>query len=89
MGNVSYSIKVDPQFVKSLKRLPYRIQLLSIKKYKLFSSNPFHPTLKTHRLRGKLRNYYSYRVNYSYRVVFALNDNIITLINIGTHAIYK
>ena len=37
---------------------------------KLFSGNPFHPRLKTHKLTGKLSGLYAFKVSYDCRVIF-------------------
>jgi mRNA-degrading endonuclease YafQ of YafQ-DinJ toxin-antitoxin module len=36
----------------------------------LFKSNPFDPKLKTHRLSGKLKDLWSFSIEYDLRVVF-------------------
>ena len=79
-----------PQFEKSIQKIPYRIQIIFQKKLKLFRQDPFYPSLKTHKLSGKMKNYYSFSITYSYRVLFKFSDkNSALLVNIGTHEIYK
>jgi mRNA-degrading endonuclease YafQ of YafQ-DinJ toxin-antitoxin module len=57
---------------------------------KAIESDPFHPSLVIHKLKGKLKNYYSFSVDYDYRVIFRFIDkNKVLFINIGTHDIYK
>jgi len=73
-------IYYSSQFIKSLKRLPENIAILFEGKQSFFMINPFNPSLKTHKLTGKLSQYYSFSITNSYRIIF---------VNIGTHEIYK
>ncbi len=53
---------------------------------KLFSKEPFHPRLRTHKLSGKLEGLWAFSVSYDCRVVFEfINKNEILLIDIGGH----
>ena len=83
--NVFYA----PAFVRHFKKLPTVIKKEVSIKEKLFRKNPFDPRLKTHRLRGKLKSYYSFSVTYHYRVLFAIEKDSIVFIDIGTHTIYQ
>lgn len=49
------------------------------------SENPFNPRNKTHKLSGKLKEFWGADITWSYRIVFLLTDENITLINIGSH----
>ena len=53
----------------------------------LFSKEPFHPSLKTHSLRGKLKDVWSMSINYEHRLTFRFEENNTKaiLINIGAH----
>ena len=55
-------------------------------KLELFKNNPFAPSLKTHKLSGKLKDYWSFSVEYDLRIVFyfAAQEEVV-LIDIGTH----
>ncbi|KHE91841.1 MAG: hypothetical protein K8F52_07115 [Candidatus Scalindua rubra] len=51
-----------------------------------FTENPFHPSLKTHNLSGKLKGYLAFSITYEYRLVFKfISENKALLIDIGTH----
>ena len=53
---------------------------------KIFSEDPFHPKLKTHKLTGKLKGLYAIRVSYDCRVIFKfMNKDEVLLIDIGNH----
>lgn len=54
--------------------------------------DPFHPTLKTHKLSGDLAGIWACSIDYSYRILFEFissqNENeeeAILLLNIGNH----
>ena len=49
--------------------------------------DPFHPSLRLHKLKGNLNEYYSVSINMEYRVVidFLVVDNEIVPIDIGSH----
>jgi addiction module RelE/StbE family toxin len=52
----------------------------------LFSNNPFDPSIKTHKLTGKLKGYWAFSIDYDCRVVFKfLDKNEAFLIEIGGH----
>jgi addiction module RelE/StbE family toxin len=41
----------------------------------IFIDDPFHPSLKTHKLSGKLKNLWSFSIEYNLRVIFYFEDN--------------
>ena len=83
-------IYYSSQFIKSLKRLPENIAILFEGKQSFFMINPFNSLLKTHKLTGKLSQYYSFSITNSYRIIFYfISNNKAFFINIGTHEIYK
>lgn len=80
----------SPRFKKSIKKLSLEAIEALTQKQTLFMINPFNPSLKTHKLTGKLSQYYSFSITNSYRIIFEfLNKNKVVFINIGTHEIYK
>jgi len=70
--------------------LPPHIQKVVIKKEAIFVNNPFDKTLKTHKLKGNLKDFWSFSVNYSFRIVFEFvkKDEVI-FYDIGDHQIYQ
>ena len=57
------------------------------KTLRLLELNPFHPSLRLHRLKGKLADLHSVSVNISYRITieFLIQEQTIIPVNIGTH----
>jgi len=49
--------------------------------------NPFHPSLRLHKLKGNLNEYFSVSINMEYRVVidFIVLEKEIILLDIGSH----
>lgn len=85
-----YRIHTSPRFEKELDNLPGRIQKVARRKDKLFRTDAFHPSLRTHKLNGALKDDFAYSVNDHYRVHFYFtNDHEVIYLNIGTHEIYK
>ena len=55
-------------------------------KLQLFTEDPFNPSLRTHKLSGKLKNLWSFTIEYDERVVFYFTyDGNAVLIDIGSH----
>jgi mRNA-degrading endonuclease YafQ of YafQ-DinJ toxin-antitoxin module len=51
-----------------------------------FTLDPFHPSLKTHKLSGKLKEYWSFSVDYDARVLFYFTDDEkAVFVDIGSH----
>jgi mRNA-degrading endonuclease YafQ of YafQ-DinJ toxin-antitoxin module len=58
-----------------------------VKTMTLLLDNPFHPSLRLHKLQGKLGEYHSISIDMSYRVVieFIIQEDVIIPIDIGSH----
>ena len=71
-------LKKNPQFAESVKAT-----------LNLLEADVFHPQLKTHKLKGKLKNSWACSVEYDLRIVFEIvkdeNEDAILLQTIGTH----
>jgi proteic killer suppression protein len=57
------------------------------KTLKLLEINPNHPSLRLHKLHGKLSELYSVSINISYRIsiIFLIEDDKIIPIDLGSH----
>ncbi|WP_084111892.1 type II toxin-antitoxin system RelE/ParE family toxin [Gloeomargarita lithophora] len=56
------------------------------KKLEQFIQNPFEPSLKTHKLSGKLKGLWSFSVDYSIRIIFYFTeDEKAIFVDIGNH----
>ncbi len=49
--------------------------------------NPYHPSLRLHKLQGNLKEYHSVSINLQYRLLlnFIITDKEIILLDIGNH----
>lgn len=83
-------IYYSSKFAKEYKRLPKKVKLLAEKREIIFRKKPFDPRLKTHKLSGKLKDYYSFSIDYQTRIIFEFRDkNIVWFHSVGTHGIYR
>jgi len=57
------------------------------KTLKLLEINPFHPSLRLHRLKGTLSELHSVSINISYRITleFIMDDKTLIPVNVGKH----
>ena len=57
------------------------------KTLKLLEQNPNHPSLRLHKLKGRLSELYSVSINITYRIsiIFIVNDDTIIPVDIGKH----
>lgn len=83
-------VHYTPTFIKQYNNLPNSLQEEVLEKIELFKNKNNHTALKVHVLHGKLKNYYSFSVNYSHRIVFEyLSKKEIVLLKVGNHDIYN
>ena len=83
---ISFSSSFKKSFTKRIKNTAS--EKLFWKKLELFSETPFAESLKTHKLSGKLKNLWSFSIEYDLRIVFFFTDDNpqqAVLIDIGTH----
>ena len=50
-----------------------------------FAADPGDPLLRTHKLKGDLRDYWSFTVDNDLRVLFRWDGDVAFLVNIGSH----
>jgi addiction module RelE/StbE family toxin len=71
---------------KFLKKHPEMMDRYA-KAVTLLEVDPFHPSLRLHKLQGNLKEYYSVSINMQYRIVidFIIVEHEIIPIDIGSH----
>ena len=71
---------------KFLKRHP-DVETQYVKTLELLELNPHHPSLRLHRLSGKLEGLQSISINLKYRITIEIiiTERDIVLINVGDH----
>lgn len=84
-------ILYTPTFIKNYSKLDKEIQEQAKKKIELFKKRENHKTLDVHKLNGRLKDEYSFSINYGYRIVFnyGKNKNEAVFFNIGNHKVYN
>jgi addiction module RelE/StbE family toxin len=77
-----YKKKEKKFFSKHQDLLPIYSKVL-----KKLKNNPFDNSLKTHKLKGDLKEFYACSLTYEYRIIMTIyiEDEKIYLIDIGTH----
>ena len=78
-----------PNFKEGFSGLEREIKERAKDKLKLFKKDPSHPSLRTHKLKGKLAGLYSFWVTEKYRIVFLRKGDKAYLLHIGDHDIYR
>jgi mRNA-degrading endonuclease YafQ of YafQ-DinJ toxin-antitoxin module len=82
-------VSFSPSFKRAFKRRikgDTEAEARFWQKFDQFKANPFDPSLKTHKLSGKFKEYWSFSVEYDQRVLFYFNkDENAVFIDIGSH----
>ena len=79
----------SPTFEKNYKKLPKEIKIIAEKKEKTFRENPFDKSLETHKLHGRLKNFWSFSINRKHRIIFEFTDEeTVHFHTVGLHDIY-
>jgi mRNA-degrading endonuclease YafQ of YafQ-DinJ toxin-antitoxin module len=85
-----FTEQYNKRAAKFLRRHP-DVQAQYAKTLELLMLNPHHPSLRLHRLSGRLEGLQSISINLKYRVTIEMiiTDTEIVLINVGDHdAVY-
>ena len=84
------NIVFNKKFITQLQKLPKNIAEKTFGKLSIFEKNPFHPSLRLHKLSWKLEWMWSISINVSVRVIFeAEEDATILLVSVGNHDMYE
>ena len=86
MAELLYTESYIRRAKKFIKRHPNLIEPYR-KTLKLLESNPSHPSLRLHKLSGKLSGLYSVSINITYRISieFQIQNDTIIPVSVGTH----
>jgi len=83
---ILYDKTYENKFNKYIKRLSIKKKRKLQKKIKIFKNNIFDKRLRAHKLKGNLKEYYVFSINYKDRLVFKLIDEeTVYFIDIGDH----
>lgn len=87
---MSYKLLISDEYKKKLKKF-FKKHPDMLDRYAkcifILEQDPYHPSLRLHKLKGKLSDFYSISVNMEYRVIidFIIKDDEIIPVDIGTH----
>ncbi len=83
---IIYTPSYNKRAARFLKRHPDLTQQY-LKVLQLLELDPYHPSLRLHRLKGPLRALHSVSINISYRLTleFQISENTIIPVNVGSH----
>lgn len=82
-------IYYSTKFKREYKKLPKEIKLLAEAKEQIFRKKPFDTRLDTHKLHGRLKEFWVFSVDGKYRIIFEFVDkNIVWFHSVGDHSIY-
>ena len=83
---IRHDATFEKQWAKYLKKLTEKDKEQLKDRLVIFKEDVFDRRLKTHHLKGNLKEYYAFSLSYSDRIVFKLLDNEeILFIEIGSH----
>jgi mRNA-degrading endonuclease RelE of RelBE toxin-antitoxin system len=78
------------KFFREYKKLPKEIKLLAEEREKIFRKNPFNPVLNTHKPHGRFEDFWSFSVDFKYRIIFEFgNNDTVYFHSVGDHSIYE
>lgn len=78
------------RFKKQHAPLSDEIKKKAMKAVQLFTENVLHPSLRLHKLSGKLEGLWSISLDKNYRILLRpMKGNVYLFIAIGPHAIYE
>lgn len=78
------------KFRRSYKKLSQELKKQAKEKEKIFRINPFDARLKTHKLHGKYKEYWSFSISGPHRIMLDfISEKEIVFIDVGDHDIYN
>lgn len=86
------NVYTHPTFNRHYAKLPKKLKTLAKEKERIFRTEPYHPSLRTHQLNGKDLGAWAFWINQKYRIKFVFLDESRTsvlFLDVGTHDIYE
>jgi addiction module RelE/StbE family toxin len=78
------------KFAREYKKLPRKVKSKAEEHETIFRQNPHDPRLNTHKLHGRLKEFWSFSMGSKYRIIFEFGDNnTIYFHSVGSHDIYQ
>lgn len=78
------------KFIREYKKLPVHVKVIAEEQEIIFCNDPFDSRLKTHKLSGRLADFYSFSIGYRYRIIFefSADKKSAYFYSVGNHDIY-
>lgn len=78
-----------PSFLREVRKMLEELQDAIAEKITLFKDKNNHERLRVHKLKGALKNKYSFSVTYKHRIVFLWEDeHTAVFLAVGDHEVY-
>jgi addiction module RelE/StbE family toxin len=90
LRNIDWTAKSQRAFKRLIRKSP-QLRPLIEKTLRQLAEDPYHPSLRTHKLVGDLSDIWACSVDYNYRILFDFVQksdsdlDAILLLNIGSH----
>ncbi len=85
MMEVKFATEVE-KYLQKIKSKDGKLFSRIDKQLLLFVKNPKHPSLRTHKLSGKIKNMWSISITMSIRMVYIkISESSFVFVKIGTH----
>jgi mRNA-degrading endonuclease YafQ of YafQ-DinJ toxin-antitoxin module len=90
---VKYQYRAVEKFWRDFYKLSPEQKESVRRAWRIFKQDPFHPSLKSHEIRElsarAKHTIYSAVIEVDLRVIFRVDDNWVTSLDVGTHRIYR
>ncbi len=78
------------KFKREYKKLTQELKESAKKKEKVFRKDPFHASLRAHKLSGKLSEFWSFSISRSHRIIFEFaEEETVHFHSVGDHDVYR
>ncbi len=81
-------IYYHPKFSRMYKKLPRALQKLAEERERAFRINPFDSRLDTHKLHGRLKEFWSFEIDPKNHIMFEFDGADVIFLKIGDHSEY-
>lgn len=79
-----------PKFAREYKKLPKKVKGIAERHEQLFRTNPFDARLDTHKLHGRLQEFWSFSAGFRHRIVFEFGEKeVVYFHSVGDHEVYQ
>lgn len=84
-------ILYSSKFAREYKKLPANVKDAAEEQENIFRENPFDTRLKTHKLKGGLKGFFGFSIDWKYRIIFEFSRDKKTVYfhSVGNHDIYQ